>query len=135
MGSVIRSDQKSESGCWWPTGSLGVQTNVRIAESSGMNQSRARAIPDGGRSKIRGHERHSGMSASIKGRRNRNMKTCKFVLGALLLSGVAASAQEAAASKFEVGLTYSWLHVKSANCDFQRTGNGGSGYFEYNVSP
>ena len=63
------------------------------------------------------------------------MKTYKFVLGALLLSAVAASAQEAGTPKVEVGLTYSWLHVNSANFDFQRTGNGGSAYFEYNVSP
>jgi hypothetical protein len=26
------------------------------------------------------------------------------------------------------------LHVNSANHDYQRTGNGGSGYFEYNVN-
>ena len=63
------------------------------------------------------------------------MKTYKFVLGALLLSAVAASAQEAGTPKVEIGLTYSWLHVNSANFDFQRTGNGGSAYFEYNVSP
>jgi hypothetical protein len=62
------------------------------------------------------------------------MQACKFVLGALLLSAVAASAQEIATPKVEVGLTYSWLHVNSANYDFQRTGNGGSAYFEYNVS-
>jgi hypothetical protein len=63
------------------------------------------------------------------------MKACKFVLGALLLSAVAASAQEVATPKVELGLSYSWLHVNSSNFDYQRTGNGGSGYFEYNVSP
>ena len=63
------------------------------------------------------------------------MKVHKFVLGALLLSAVAASAQEVATPKVEIGLSYSWFHVNSANFDFQRTGNGGSGYFEYNVSP
>src|SRR5580700_7913021 len=62
------------------------------------------------------------------------MKACKFVLGALLLSAVAASAQEIATPKVEVGLSYSWLHVNSANFDYQRTGNGGSGYFEYNLN-
>jgi hypothetical protein len=62
------------------------------------------------------------------------MKTCKLVLGALLLSALAASAQEVAVPKVEVGLNYSWLHVNSANFDFQRTGNGGSGYVEYNVT-
>ena len=30
---------------WWPTASLGVQTNLPIAESLGVNQSRARATP------------------------------------------------------------------------------------------
>jgi hypothetical protein len=63
------------------------------------------------------------------------MKAIQFVLGSLLLSAVAASAQEIATPKVEVGLNYSWLHVNSANFDYQRTGNGGSGYFEYNVSP
>ena len=62
------------------------------------------------------------------------MKAYKFALGALLLSAVAASAQEVGTPKVEVGLTYSWLHVNSANFDFQRTGNGGSAYFEYNVT-
>jgi hypothetical protein len=38
------------------------------------------------------------------------------------------------ASKVEVGLNYSWLHVNSANYDFQRTGNVGSGYAEYNIT-
>jgi hypothetical protein len=63
------------------------------------------------------------------------MKACKFTLGALLLCAVAADAQEVATPKFEVGLNYSWLHVNSANYDYQRTGNGGAGYFEYNVTP
>lgn len=62
------------------------------------------------------------------------MKAFKFVLGALLISAVAASAQEVAVPKVEVGLNYSWLHVNAANFDYQRTGNGGSAYFEYNVS-
>src|SRR5271165_4130097 len=30
-------------------------------------------------------------------------------------------------------MNYSWLHVNSANYDYQRTGNGGSGYFVYNL--
>jgi hypothetical protein len=42
------------------------------------------------------------------------------------------SAQETT-PKYEVGVNYSWLHVNSANCDYQRTGNGGSGYIEYNL--
>lgn len=35
---------------------------------------------------------------------------------------------------YEVGRNYSWLHVNSANFDFQRTGNAGSEYFEYNLN-
>jgi hypothetical protein len=62
------------------------------------------------------------------------MKALRFVLGALMLSAVAASAQETT-PKVEVGLSYSWLHVNSSNFDFQRTGNGGSGYVEYNINP
>jgi hypothetical protein len=31
-------------------------------------------------------------------------------------------------------LNYSWPHVNSANYDYQRTGNGGSGYLEYNLN-
>ena len=62
------------------------------------------------------------------------MKLCKFVLGAVLMSGALMSAQEISTPKFEVGLNYSGLHVNSANYDYQRTGNGGSGYFEYNIN-
>ena len=61
------------------------------------------------------------------------MKLCKFVLGAVLMSGALMSAQEISTPKFEVGLNYSWLHVNSANYDYQHTGDGGSGYFEYNI--
>jgi Outer membrane protein beta-barrel domain len=63
------------------------------------------------------------------------MKMRTFILGALLLSAVAANAQESETPRVEVGLNYSWLHVNSANFDYQRTGNGGSGYIEYNVTP
>jgi hypothetical protein len=62
------------------------------------------------------------------------MKALKCVLGTLMLSAVAASAQETTTPRVEVGLDYSWLHVNSANYDFQRTGNGGSGYIEYNIN-
>jgi outer membrane immunogenic protein len=62
------------------------------------------------------------------------MKTCKYVLGICLVSGAIASAQEVTTPQVEVGLNYSWLHVNSANYDYQRTGNGGSGYFEYNIN-
>ena len=62
------------------------------------------------------------------------MKSLTLVLGTLLTFGAVLCAQEVATPKYEVGLNYSWLHVNSANFDFQRTGNGGSGYFEYNLN-
>jgi Outer membrane protein beta-barrel domain len=62
------------------------------------------------------------------------MKSLKYVLGVLLVSGAVMSAQEVSTPKYEVGANYSWLHVNSANYDYQRTGNGGSGYFEYNLN-
>lgn len=61
------------------------------------------------------------------------MKACKFVFAIFLISGAVLSAQETT-PKYEVGINYSWLHVNSANYDYQRTGNGGSGYFEYNLN-
>jgi len=63
------------------------------------------------------------------------MKAYKLVLGVFLVSSAVISAQEVTTPKYEVGLNYSWLHVHSANHDYQRTGNGGSGYFEYNLTP
>jgi hypothetical protein len=57
-----------------------------------------------------------------------------FILGAVLTSGAVLCAQEVPTPTYEVGLNYSWLHLNSANFDFQRTGNGGSGYFEYNLN-
>jgi hypothetical protein len=62
------------------------------------------------------------------------MKVCKFVLGVFLVSGTVMNAEETSTPKYEAGLNYSWLHVNSANYDLQRTGNGGSGFFEYNVN-
>jgi len=62
------------------------------------------------------------------------MKSLAFVLGALLTSSAVLCAQEVSTPKYEIGLSYSWLHVNSANSDFQRTGNGGSGYLEYNLN-
>jgi opacity protein-like surface antigen len=55
-------------------------------------------------------------------------------LAAILASGGVLSAQEEATPRYEVGLNYSWLHVNSANEDRQRTGNGGSGSFVYNIN-
>ncbi len=56
------------------------------------------------------------------------------ILATFLALGATAAAQEISTPKFEVGVNYSWLHVNSANFDRQRTGNGGSGYLEYNLS-
>jgi peptidoglycan-associated lipoprotein len=62
------------------------------------------------------------------------MKAVRIALAATLLYGAALSAQEVQVPKVEIGLNYSWLHVNSANYDYQRTGNGGSGTFEYNLN-
>jgi hypothetical protein len=62
------------------------------------------------------------------------MKAVQFVLAAVLASGGVLSAQEEGTPRYEVGLNYSWLHVNSANDDRQRTGNGGSGSFAYNIN-
>jgi len=59
---------------------------------------------------------------------------CASILAVSLTFGVSANGQETSTPKVEVGVNYSWLHVNSANYDYQRTGNGGSGYFEYNVN-
>ena len=56
------------------------------------------------------------------------MKTVKLALAAFLASKAVMYAQETKTPRFEVGIEDSWLHVNSANYDFQRTGNGGSGY-------
>jgi len=62
------------------------------------------------------------------------MKILKLALAAFVASGAVIYAQEVNTPRVEVGMEYSWLHVNSANYDFQRTGNGGSGYLEYNVN-
>jgi hypothetical protein len=56
------------------------------------------------------------------------------ILVGFLAFGAAANAQEVATPQFEIGLSYSWLHVNSANDFNHRTGNGGSGYVEYNIN-
>lgn len=61
------------------------------------------------------------------------MKVFSFVVGVLLASGAMMRAQEVSTPRFEAGLNYPWLHVNSSNYDYQRTGNGGSGYVEYNL--
>lgn len=63
------------------------------------------------------------------------MKSISFVLGAVLVCAGALSAQEAPTTpRFEVGVTYSGVHLNAANNNGQRTGNGGSGSFEYNIN-
>jgi opacity protein-like surface antigen len=74
------------------------------------------------------------MAALVRRRNLNTMKTVKLALAVFLASGAVMYAQETNTPKYEVGLEYSWLHVNSANYDFQRTGNGGSGYFEYNIN-
>lgn len=61
------------------------------------------------------------------------MKALTLALGLALASSAVLSAQEGT-PKYEIGFNYSGLHVNSANNDRQRNGNGGSGYFEYNVN-
>jgi opacity protein-like surface antigen len=57
------------------------------------------------------------------------------VLATFLAFGATAwAADEVPTPKYEVGLSYSGLHVNAGNFDNQRNGNGGSGYFEYNLN-
>ncbi len=62
------------------------------------------------------------------------LSACASVLASFLAFSATASAQETYTPKYEVGVNYSWLHVNSANFDFQRTVNSGSGYFVYNLN-
>src|SRR5579871_3865702 len=56
-------------------------------------------------------------------------------LASLLFFGATAYAQEEVTTpRFEIGVGYSGLRVNSDNGDQERTGNGGSGSFEYNVN-
>jgi opacity protein-like surface antigen len=66
--------------------------------------------------------------------RHNNMNSSKFVLGILVLSTAVLSAQEAYTPRYEVGLNYSGVHVNAANGSESGNGNGGSGYFEYNLT-
>jgi opacity protein-like surface antigen len=63
------------------------------------------------------------------------MKAVRFALTATLLCGAALSAQEVQVPRFELGLSYSGVRVNSANDNYHRTGNGGSGSIEYNLNP
>lgn len=62
------------------------------------------------------------------------MRILSFALGCVLASAAVLSAQEESTPKYEIGFNYSGLHVSSGGPDRSRTGNGGSGYFEYNVT-
>lgn len=63
------------------------------------------------------------------------MKSFGIVLGVVLATGGALSAQsEVTTPKFEVGLGYSGVHLNAANGNGHETGNGGSGYVEYNLN-
>lgn len=62
------------------------------------------------------------------------MKMRKWFVGIFLFSGAILSAEQSEIPRYEIGLNYSWLHVNSANYDYQRTGNGGSGSVVYNLS-
>ena len=61
------------------------------------------------------------------------MKKVTIAFAITLATAAILSAQEET-PKMEVGLTYSGVHVNSANADRQRTGNGGAGSFEYNIN-
>jgi hypothetical protein len=52
----------------------------------------------------------------------------------LAFGGATARAEEVSTPAVEIGADYSWLHVNSADDRFHRTGNGGSGYIEYNLT-
>jgi hypothetical protein len=66
--------------------------------------------------------------------KSHTMKTIKLALAAFPASGAVMHAQETQTPKVELAPDYSWLYVNLATYDFQRTGNGGSGYLEYNIS-
>jgi len=57
------------------------------------------------------------------------------VLGTVLACGATAFAQdEVSTPKTEIGLGYSGIHVSASDTVYQRSGNGGFGYLEYNVN-
>ena len=66
---------------------------------------------------------------------SRKKASLAFAFAAFLALGATASAQsEVVTPKYELGVNYSWLHVNAASGDLSRNGNGGSGYFEYNLN-
>ena len=62
------------------------------------------------------------------------MKAFGFLVAVVLVSAGVLSAQEATTPRFEVGASYSGVHLDGANNNTQITGNGGSGYVEYNFN-
>jgi len=63
------------------------------------------------------------------------LSSCASIMALALGLGVTASAQdETSTPKYEIGLLYSGIHVNSSQNDSSRTGNGGAGYFEYNLT-
>jgi len=63
------------------------------------------------------------------------MKSVIFVLGAVLgCAGILSAEEESPLPRYEVGLTYSGVHLNAANNNSQITGNGGAGSFEYNIN-
>ena len=59
---------------------------------------------------------------------------CASMLAVTLTFSATAFAQEESTPKYEIGVGYSGLHTNSADSTLQRTGNGGAGYFEYNLN-
>lgn len=62
------------------------------------------------------------------------MKSFGLLAGIALACAGALTAQEVTTPRFEVGLTYSGVHLDGAQNNTQITGNGGSGYLEYNFN-
>jgi opacity protein-like surface antigen len=74
---------------------------------------------------------------SVKKRKvqEKHMKTNLILLGTLLVSGVAANAQETAPTPVaEVGFSYSYTRVNPGGSLSGYNANGGYGYVEYNVN-
>jgi hypothetical protein len=92
-----------------------------------MNRSRLK------RSRAGLAERFGTLGDHFKRRKTNIMKV--LALRFVLVSAAILNAQEDETTpKFEIRLNYSWLRVNSTSGDPQRTGNGGSGYFEYDFS-
>jgi opacity protein-like surface antigen len=62
------------------------------------------------------------------------MKLSRFVLGAVLASGVAVYAQETTTPVVETGLNYSFTRINPGGSLNSYNANGGSGYLEYNLN-